>query len=209
MSGRHDLELDPDSWPAFDVRALPRPLQRVFKARRTAIELLVAGTALAEIKSRTGVHRRQIYRLLERCQAVHEDGRMFGWRGLVPRARVCEYERTAGLARGPGSCAVGTAGLFGQLLRAHPSLSKWLADSVHHKRIAIDQLSTEAGLRVRLRGLKHLHGDFLRQCRSLGLEPTDYPLNVEQMGIRSLRRLFVASACEALATVPGSPARRI
>jgi putative transposase len=183
---RRDLDLDPDSWPAFDVRALPRPLQRVFKARRMALELFAAGTTLSEIKSLSGVHRRQIYRLLERCQAVHEDGRIFGWRGLVPNVRVDAYERTAGVRRTHPGCATGAAGLFRQLLRVHPSLSKWLVDSVHHKRIAIDQLSTDAGLRVRLRGLKHLHGDFLRQCRSLGLGPTDYPLNVEQMGIRSL-----------------------
>ena len=183
---RRGLDLDPDSWPAFDVRALPRPQQRVFKARRTAVELFAAGTALSEIMSRSGVHRRQIYRLLERCQAIHEDGRIFGWRGLVPQARVWGYERIAGFALSPGGRTGGSAGAFGQLLRAHPSLAKWLTESVHHKRIAVDQLSTDIGLRVRLRGLKHLHGDFLRQCRSLGLGPIDYPLNVEQMGIRSL-----------------------
>ncbi|MDQ6876225.1 MAG: Mu transposase C-terminal domain-containing protein [Candidatus Dormibacteraeota bacterium] len=71
-------------------------------------------------------------------------------------------------------------------MQTQPSLSKWLVDSVHNKRVVIDQLSTTGGLRVRLRGLKYLHRDFLRQCRSLGLGPTDYPFNVEQMGVRSL-----------------------
>src|SRR5207253_5850363 len=69
---------------------------------------------------------------------------------------------------------------------SHPSLAEWLADSVHDKRAVIDQLSTDDGVRIRLRGLKHLHHEFLRQCRSLGLGPTNYPFNVEQLGIRSL-----------------------
>jgi hypothetical protein len=29
--------------------------------------------------------------------------------------------------------------------------------------------STDAGLRTRLRGLKHLHDEFLRECRALGV----------------------------------------
>ena len=55
------------------------------------------------------------YRLLERCHAVHEDGQAFGWRGLVPQARVCGYERTAGVARTADGRTVGAAGLFRQL----------------------------------------------------------------------------------------------
>jgi len=104
----------------------------------------------------------------------------------VPHARVGDYERVAELVPGAGGRRPGAAGAFAQLLKTHPSLAEWLADSVHDKRAVIDQLSTHGGLRVRLRGLKHLHDEFLRKCRSLGLRPTDYPFNVEQMAIRSL-----------------------
>ena len=132
------------------------------------------------------MERRHFYRLLERCLALHNDGRAFGWRGLVPHARVGSYERVAEVAPGGVGRRPGAAGAFAQLLKTQSSLAKWLADSVRTKRVAIDQLSTDDGLRIRLSGLKHLHADFLRQCRSLGLGPTDYPFNVEQMGIRSL-----------------------
>ena len=186
MSRRRDFEVAPDSWPAFDVSALPSARQMPFKARRLAVELYASGVTLSEIESRTGVERRHFYRLLERCLALHEDGRTFGWRGLVPHARVGGYERVADVAPGSGGRRPGAAGAFAQLLKAQPSLAKWLADSVRTKRVTIEQLSTDDGLRIRLDGLKYLHGDFLRQCRSLGLGPTDYPFNVEQTGIRSL-----------------------
>jgi putative transposase len=186
VSRRRDFEVDPDQWPAFDVGALPPVRQIPFKARRLAVELYASGTTLSQIESRTGVERRHFYRLLERCLALHEDGRLFGWRGLVPYARAGGYERVAGVTPGTDGGTPAAAGAFSQLLKAHPALAEWLADSVRHKRVALDQLSTDDGLRLRLRGLRHLHDEFLRQCRSLGLGPTHYPFNVERMGIRSL-----------------------
>ena len=72
------------------------------------------------------------------------------------------------------------------LLESQPALVTWIANRVHDKRIFIVQRSTDAGLRTRLRGLKHLHDAFLRECRALGLTANDYPFNAEQLGIRSL-----------------------
>ena len=42
------------------------------------MELYSSGFTLSEIESWTG-ERRHFYRLLERCLAVHKDGRSFGW----------------------------------------------------------------------------------------------------------------------------------
>ena len=55
MSRRHDFEVNPDSWPSFDVGALPPARQMPFKARRLAVELYSSGVTLCEIESRTGV----------------------------------------------------------------------------------------------------------------------------------------------------------
>lgn len=56
--------------------------------RRTAIELYATGATLSEIEVRTGLYRRQLYRLIARCQVPHEDGRPFGWRAVVPYVSV-------------------------------------------------------------------------------------------------------------------------
>ncbi len=58
-------ELDPAAWPAFDTSALPKKQRSSFKARQRAVELYAANTAVAEIERRTGVDRRQLYRLLD------------------------------------------------------------------------------------------------------------------------------------------------
>lgn len=211
MSARSTLDLS--GWPAFDAGALPKPQRDAFLRRRTAIELYACGETVSTIEARTGLHRRQLYRLLDRCQAPHDDGRPFGWRAVVPYAHVSNYERTAGTSRSAvptssNGSRGGAAGAFAQLLRAYPTLARWIEHSVQAKRVTIRQTGTGDGLGLRLGGLKALHADFLRQCRSLGLGPTDYPLNTEQLGIRSLAatvraqalRSFGRGACLAGAT---------
>lgn len=189
MSARGELDLS--GWPAFDTGSLPKTQGDAFRRRRTAIELYASGVTLSEIETRTGLHRRQLYRLLARCQAPHDDGRPFGWRAVVPYVHVGSYERTAGTSWSaqPASADAftgGGAGAFSQLLHTYPALACWIEQSLHAKRITVRQVGTGDGLRLRVGGLKALHADFLRQCRSLGVGPSDYPLNTEQLGIRAL-----------------------
>ena len=203
-------DVDPDTWPAFDARAVAKPLRGTFDARKHAIELYAASTPLAEILERTGVHRRQLYRLIDHCLAQHEDGRHFGWRGLVPYVRVANYQRVARIDPRVDGTGAGAAGAFSNLLRAYPALATWIADRVRDKRVALQQISTDKGLRTRLAGLKHLHNDFLSQCRAVGLSAQDYPFNTEQLGVRSLSaavraeclRSFGRGARLALAAMP-------
>ncbi|HET9642044.1 MAG TPA: integrase [Burkholderiaceae bacterium] len=184
MNRRSAHSLNPSAWPEFDDRALSASRRRVFVARRKAIELYVADAALSVIEAQTGIRRGQLYRLLSQCTAVHEDGCVYGWRALVPYARVANYERIARVVLQPDGS--GAAGAFATLLHTHPSLVEWITQQVRSKAVALDQRSTDKGLRVRLRGLKRVHLDFQRQCRLMGLTASDYPFNTERMAIRSL-----------------------
>jgi len=82
-------------WPEFDASVLPIRLRRKFDVRCRAVELYAARMAIRKIEEQTGVDRREIYRLVDRCTKVHEDGRAFGYRALVPYARVAGYQRVA------------------------------------------------------------------------------------------------------------------
>jgi transposase InsO family protein len=181
--------LDLSTWAEFDGKTLDLEQRKIYTARRRALELYVAHTGIAQIEQQTGVDRRQLYRLLSRCTQIHEDGRIFGYRALVPYTRVADYQRTKHAKLHPKGGSRGTAGAFDKLLQLNPSLSAWIDQQIHNKRIAIDQLHGGDGLRIRLRGLKHLHLGFLRECRLLGLTASDYPLNTELLGIRSLAAL--------------------
>lgn len=175
---------DTSAWPEFDPGALTASQRKSFGSRRRAIEMFVADTSLAEIEARTGVNRRQVYRSLESAAVQHADGRPYGWRALVPHTRVDDYHRQAKVRRHP--VGLGTAGAFGFLMEAHPPLAQWITEQVRAKRVSVDQISTDDGLRLRVRSLTKLHLGFLDQCRALGLSSADYPFNTDHMGIRSL-----------------------
>ena len=119
---RVGVELDLSSWPEFDPGVLTKAQRTTFAAWRCALELYVANTAVAVIEERTGVNRRQIYRLLDNCTALHDDGRAFGWRALVPHVRVSAYRRTAKVQRQRDG--LGAVGAFGLLLEAYLAQSR-------------------------------------------------------------------------------------
>ena len=160
--------------------------------RRLAVELYTQGVAIAQIEKRSGVDRRQLYRLLERCGQMHDDGRVFGFRALVPYSRVGRYTRTRPFHSNGASVFGKAAGAFGVLLQTHPTLAAWISDQVRGKRVSLEQLGTDGRLRVRLRGLKHSHSGFLRECRKLGVTPSDYPFNTDRLAIRALARTLRA-----------------
>ena len=175
---------DTSAWPEFDPGALTAAQRKTFGSRRRAVELFVADTSLAEIEAQTGVNRRQVYRSLEGAAVLHADGRPHGWRALVPHTRVEGYHRVTKVRR--HAVGLGTAGAFGLLMEAHPPLVLWITEQVRAKRVSVDQISTDDGLRLRVRSLTKLHLSFLDQCRAVGLSSADYPFNTDHMGIRSL-----------------------
>ena len=61
---------------------------------------------------------------------------------------------------------LGTAGALGLLMEAYPSLALWIAEQIRAKRVSVDQVSTDDGLRLRVRSLTKLHLGFLDQCRT-------------------------------------------
>jgi hypothetical protein len=83
------------------------------------------------------------------------------------------------------------------LLQAHPSLTAWIRKQIADQCITLDRINADGGLRTRLRGLKHLHEAFLRECRAQGLTAADYPLNTERKGIRALAQAIRAECLRA------------
>jgi len=184
-------------WPDFDVSALSARSRRKFEMRRRAVELYAARIAIRQIEEQTDVDRREIYRLVDRCTKVHEDGRAFGYRALVPYARVAGYQRVARVRIASTGGSRGTAGAFVMLLRQRPRLAAWIRKQIADSRVTVERVSTAGGVRTRLGGLKRLHLDFLRECRAQGITAAEYPLNTERMGIRALAQAIRARIANA------------
>ncbi|MFM0082804.1 hypothetical protein P0D72_28625 [Paraburkholderia sediminicola] len=76
---------DVASWPGADDGALSSEARDVLQRRIRAMALFVDGHAsLREIGRVTGLRFNDLYRLFDRCVTMHEAGRIFGVRALIP-----------------------------------------------------------------------------------------------------------------------------
>ena len=184
--GEHQI-LRLADWPKVDARALPESQAEVYQARVAAVAAYSLALPLRRIQADTGVHRVTLLRLIARAQRPHADGRLWGYRAIVPQAHVRAYER----AMKPKvllHTKAGNAGAFTQLLLRHPSLAGQLRAEVTSGKVKLEA----SGERGRLSGLKAAIGRFQKSCRDIGLGIGDYPLNQHDKAVRSLARTLRA-----------------
>ena len=182
------------NWPGVDISDLPAVTRDTFRARQAALRRYLKGEPLVSIEQTTGVARQQIYRLLKRCATRHADGRIYGWRALLPHLRTVSYTRTRAVAAGGSGKFGGAAGAMNQLLERYPELEARLQR-------ALTQHELHISASDRLVGLRNVHRQFIAHCRELGLTQRYYPLNQHQQGLRALgqaiRRLASSTFAEA------------
>lgn len=171
------------AWPA-----LPIEQQTIFQARAEAVRRYCRREHLRNIETATGVSYSTVRRFYLRCLEPHPDGRMQGFRALIPFERIKAYQRLSKIAC---SGSAGKAGAFAQLLQRHPELESLIACELTAHRIVVSQ--GRKGLV--LGGLNALLVRFRQKCLELGLSERDYPLVQKQQGIRSL-----AAATKSMAT---------
>ena len=179
-------------WPTIDPDALAPTAQAVYRAREQAISRFVQGEPMQQAVNATGVAAGQIHRLLRRCLTRHPDGRIYGWRALIPELRVKSYVRLQSVKSGAPGKFGGATGAMTQLLERYPTLLLFLQRELAHHRLVISPNG-------RLLGLIHAHRQFLAHCRDLGLTQRHYPLSQEQKGIRALAQAIRRIAMESFA----------
>jgi hypothetical protein len=173
-------------WPRLDDKALSEEARAKFRQRCKAVEAYAKGEPVESIERSFGVARATTRRLIARALRAHADGRLWGYRALVPHERVADYERLKApriLVRGKA----GNAGVFSQLLQRHPDLAAQLREELRAGRVTL-----RPGEKPRLKGVKAAAQRFQVACRKLGLSAGDYPLNQEDKAVRSLARTLLA-----------------
>jgi transposase InsO family protein len=136
--------------------------------------------AQRKIARETGVNVSSLSSWAERCLREHEDGRIYGFRALIPHLRTGPYVRTADVTYKPGS----QVGAFTWLLARYPDIEAMLRRAFAQRNRAI---KNEEEVRKPMRDILQV---FLRKCKECGLGPGDYPFCARRKGIRSLYAFF-------------------
>ncbi len=174
-------------WPGVDANAMTTEAREQYRTREATIRAYFTEESVTAIAKRLNIAKGTISRLVERCIAPHPDGRIQGFRGLIPQTRVRAYVRV----KAPKALSEhgGLVGAFGQLLDQHPNLA-----GIIERQISSGDLRLSAN--GRLVGLRRTQDLLLSACRQLQFNGTDYPLSQEDKAYRSLAR-FARSRLEA------------
>lgn len=184
MMSRSPEALEYPKWPGVNPDLLPKEKKERFFRLKSAIEAACDGVKSSAICKKYGVSRAEIHHFLNRCTAVHPDGRLWGYRALVKGCRQASFHRRTAAVQSEGDDGAGLAGAFMQLLEQHPKVKTLISkatggmDSKRYK---------EAGL-----NLLSLHQSMKTLLKEEGVLPHMYPFNTKNQGYISLTKYIGA-----------------
>lgn len=172
-----------DAWPDVKEEVLPEgDVRAAFIKRKKAVKLKCDGEKNASIKLQTGFERQEVWRYLKRCRSIHPDGRLWGFRALVPGTWVEEPKRKKAPAPNGGKSG-GLAYVFTQLLDQYPDIRE-LIINLFTARARPGELAEKDMLK------KDIHQEMLKALRAKGLGNSEYPFFTKDKGIRSLEKFL-------------------
>jgi putative transposase len=174
-----ETQRDVSKWATVNVEQLSTKQRKRVQKYQQAIGRYLSGGEVKNVCNTNGICRSELHRAIKRCLEIHPDGRMWGFRALIPHSHQKAYQRVSPVPAAKGDSKAGRAGALTQLFDRFPALrevvdtyflKKLPAENVHEPRIS----------------LKSTHKRFIDACRSLGLGPSDYPLNQKYLGRAAL-----------------------
>jgi len=197
---------DTSLWPTVDVSLLSEKYAAIYENRENAVRGYLGSNSVNEITKAFGIPRNELGRFLRRCLRSHPDGRIWGWRALIPFSRQQPYERRTPIKSHPAGRIGGSSGALTQLFDRFPHIQE-LVDALFLKK-------HDAGVIHEARiPLKSIHKRFLDACRAAGLTAKDYPFSVKNLGRTSLwrylRRLLEKRLYSGVLARHGKDAARI
>lgn len=169
--------------PTVDIKALSPEALVQYGANLEAYRLFVleADVTLAEIRRRTGVHQKQLYRLLDRVVSPAADNQIQGLRGLIPGKHLKAYTRVEPV-RGSSKLDTSSAsGALQQLLRKFPVILDWIRKEAKKRNTPLKKDE----MRQVKKPTTQLHGEFLDKCHTAGVSDFEWPFNQDYRGYRS------------------------
>lgn len=178
---RRMLRIPLVEWPTVDLNGFDEGIRADAENRVRALRMYEQGTPLAMIARTTGLRRQQLSRLFTRCQTVAPDGRIYGYRAVIPGSRVKPYRRSAPIVHARGDGSGGCSGAFTNLLEQYLGLEKFILDEF----LPSTRTKKEQHARITM---ESLHGKVITWLKEHGLTDEQWPLNTQNEGLESLRR---------------------
>ncbi|WP_410768714.1 hypothetical protein [Fontibacillus sp. BL9] len=176
-------QINPELWPIVDELLLAEEDRNIYIARKNAVNMYFKGTKVKEIHELTGIHPKNLRRIVRRCMSISDNGVVWGFRALIPQKKVKNYQL---IIKNGKKNASRKTGEFNLLLETYPVLPDLIKDLYlgNHRR------SLEPAMKP-----KDIHKKFIEQCRNLGIPLSQYPFNTDHLGYKALQRYLNKLSC--------------
>jgi hypothetical protein len=192
-----------EAWPLANSSNRSQEDRDLYERRYQAICGYIRGEPLASLRQKWKLSRWEIIRLCKRCLSIHPDGRLWGFRALLPEIRVRIYTRIAQPKETKASRRLGFGGLLERLFCRAPEIRR----KVYAHALRKNPGANEAWVPV-----ASSHRIFIEACREAGVSTSEYPFNTKYLGIRSLashlKGLFTSDLKAAVLATFGHDAAR-
>lgn len=169
-----------DMWPGVDTESLSDVTRSTFKTRAAAVTAYLSGERVSKVCTQYQISRQFLYRLIRKCMLPHRDGRVWGFRALVPYQRCKRsYQRTSEVQQKRPGHRGGMAGALQQLFERYPTIRE-LVVGYFLKRYA-----TAAAHESKI-SYKSIHKRFLDAVREHSID--GYPFTAKKLGYDGLYR---------------------
>lgn len=170
-------------WPTVAETALDPSAAAKFRANKEAITLYFSGLTGREIEQRTGVIRSSLASLARKCLQLASDGRIFGFRALIPYVRTRPNVRRAKFSEKRTHQQGGQSGALNAILQRFPMLEDILVRRIRNEAKALNILEFRIAP-------KTLHKVFLEFLKANGVGEHEWPFNTRYQGVRTIQRFM-------------------
>lgn len=188
-----DAMRDWRNWPSVDDSELTADRRVEFRRRKRAVtEYLDTDRTMRSIAAQAHTTTKELGRVIKRVftQKGKDGTQIYGFEALISSKHIAGYTRKTSATvneRGDGG-----AGLFSQLLARNEGLDEYLWKQAVGKKV-------DGAVPERKKAFLDIHKAFLKKLRDLGVKDSEYPFNVKNKGLVSMRTFLNEMREERLA----------
>ena len=193
-----------DTWPEFDYSRLSTEDKEFIEKRAQAVRMLVGRRTYKDIKATTGLSQNQVRKLAVTCLSRASDGRIMGFRGVLPFTRLSRNIRRNPILPKRENQHGGMSCSLQDTLARFPELQDDLVRQIRKqkKKGSIPEFKIKGAT---------LHRIFIDELRKRGVTRDRWPFTTKYLGLRSIvdfmNEVLAENFAEAVAARGGKDAK--
>lgn len=168
----------PQYWPPLDISSVPGQDRVIVSKRKHAVELYAKNAAPEIIEQTSGLPVAEARRLYQRCTATDDQGRLYGYNGLLRYNHLKPYTRRRVVVHNLLDGSNGCAGAMRQLFRHMPESESFIRQQVFPEDSEVTTCDPA----------KNMHEAWLDELRRLGVSEPQWPFCSKSKGRQSYYR---------------------